>query len=91
MLAMPLEDIAFALEQAQAFCQRHGLGLSAFPMHEVVAHPQAAKVFGLFAGLTEFEPLATTGVPLALREDWREVLEAARAVGTRGIASRPVA
>jgi hypothetical protein len=48
-------------------------------MHEVAAHPQAVKLLELFvghAGGGEFEPLATTGVLLATREDWREVLTA---------------
>lgn len=84
--AMPLEDVAFALAEAQAFCRERGIRLEAFPMHEVAAHPRAAEVLRLFAGSTEFEPLATTGVPLALRDDWREVLAAAAQVGTRTIA-----
>jgi hypothetical protein len=54
-------------------------------MHEVAAHSRAADVLRLFAdrvGAHEFEPLSTTGVPLALREDWRELLDTARDLGT---------
>jgi hypothetical protein len=83
--AMPIDDVAWVLEQTQVFCDEHELGFGAYPMHEVAAHPQAAKVLRLFAdhvGAAEFEPLATTGVPLATREDWTEVLAAAATLGT---------
>jgi hypothetical protein len=82
--AMPLDDVARVLAQAHAFCGEHGLGFAAYPMHEVAAHPQAAQILGLFAehvGAAEFEPLATTGVPLATRADWRELLAAASRLG----------
>ena len=70
--AMPVGDIAFVLEQAHRFCEEHGLGFSAYPMHEVAAHPQAAAILRLFAdhvGAAEFQPLTTTGVPLATRPE----------------------
>jgi hypothetical protein len=83
--AMPLDDVAWVLEQAHRFCDQHGLGFGAYPMHELAAHPQAAELLRLFAdhvGAAEFEPLSTTGVPLAVREDWRELLAAAAKLGT---------
>jgi hypothetical protein len=40
------------------------------------------RVFADHVGAAEFEPLATTGVPLAVREDWPELLVAAAALGT---------
>jgi hypothetical protein len=83
--AMPVDDIAWVLEQAHAFCNEHGLGFGAYPMHEVAAHPQAAEILRLFAdyvGAAEFEPLATTGVPLATRTDWPELLAATARLGT---------
>jgi len=82
---MPVDDVAWVLEQAHRFCDDHGLGFGAYPMHELAAHPQAAEVLRRFAdhvGAAEFEPLATTGVPLATREDWRELLAAAAKLGT---------
>ena len=93
--AMPVTDIEWVLEQAHRFCDDQGVGFDAYPMHEVAAHPDAARLFGLFnshsgtvrgcadgrAG-TMFEPLTTTGVPLAVRDDWREVLRAAADSGT---------
>jgi hypothetical protein len=82
---MPVDDIGWVLERAHRFCDEHGLGFHAFPMHEVAAHPDAAAILELFAqhvGAAEFEPLSTTGVPLATREDWRELLAAAARVGT---------
>ena len=86
--AMPFADIEWILEQGQNFCAENNLNFSAYPMHEVTAHPDAAKVLKLFSEKFSscdqkvFEPLATTGVPLAIREDWRDLLEAAKAVGT---------
>lgn len=53
-------------------------------MHEVAAHPQAAQVMKLFHdlwGVVE-EPVPTTGVPLTTRDDWRELLETLRSLGT---------
>ena len=91
---MPLAGIAWVLEQAHRFCDGRGVGFDAYPMHEVAAHPDAARLFGLFnahsgtAPPTEgtmFEPFTTTGVPLAMRADWREVLEAAASTGTECI------
>jgi hypothetical protein len=83
--AMPVDDIAWVLEQTHRFCDDHGLGFGAYPMHELAAHPQAVEVLRLFAGhvgAAEFEPLSTTGVPLAIREDWLELLAAAVTLGT---------
>jgi hypothetical protein len=83
--AMPIDDIAWVLEQAHAFCDVHGLIFGAYPMHEVAAHPQAAEILQLFAdhvGAAEFEPLATTGVPLATRKDWPELLATTARLGT---------
>jgi hypothetical protein len=88
--AMDLGGIAWVLEQAHRFCDDRGLAFDAYPMHELAAHPDAARLFRLFndhsasaRGGTMFEPWATTGVPLATREDWREVLEAAAESGTQ--------
>jgi hypothetical protein len=59
-------------------------------MHELAAHPDAARLFGLFnahsataRGGTMFEPWPTTGVPLAIRDDWHTVLDRAVADGRR--------
>jgi hypothetical protein len=95
---MPLADIEWVLEEAHRFCDGHGVGFDAYPMHEVVAHPDAARLFGLFnshsgtvrgcgqaGGGTMFEPLTTTGVPLAMRDDWKVVLRAAADTGTLNI------
>jgi hypothetical protein len=46
--AMPLQDIAWVLEQANRFRAATGLPVDAFPMHEVAAHPQASTVVRLF-------------------------------------------
>jgi hypothetical protein len=86
--AMPVDDIAWVLEQTHRFCDDHRLRFGAYPMHELAAHPQAAELLRLFAdhvGAAEFEPLATTGVPLAVREDWQQLLAAAAGLGTTTI------
>ena len=90
--AMPLADIEWVLEEAHRFCDGAGLAFDAYPMHEMAAHPDAARLFALFnthgaaaRGGTMFEPLTTTGVPLAVREDWRDVLRAAADTGTINI------
>jgi hypothetical protein len=84
--AMPLEEIDRLLEQVGQFCTKKGMKFSAFPMHEVVAHPNAPEVLSLFRrrlGVDPgFEPLATTGVPIAMREDWAEFLAAIGVTGT---------
>src|SRR6516164_2693549 len=89
---MPLADIEWVLEGAHCFCDCRGLGFDAYPMHELAAHPDAARLFGLFNahsatvhGGTMFEPWPTTGVPLAVRDDWRTVLRAAADTGTVNI------
>ena len=89
---MPLADIEWVLEEAHRFCDGAGLAFDAYPMHEMAAHPDAARLFALFnthgaaaRGGTMFEPLTTTGVPLAVREDWRDVLGAAADTGTINI------
>jgi hypothetical protein len=90
--AMPLSEIAWVLEQGQAACAAAGITFSAYPFHEVAAHPEASAVLRLFSaypgdrsrdeGHPMFEPLSTTGVPLALRPDWAEVLATCRELGT---------
>jgi hypothetical protein len=95
---MPLSDIEWVLAEAHRFCDGRGVGFDAYPMHEVAAHPDAARLFGLFnshsgtvkecgeaGGGTMFEPLTTTGVPLAIRDDWQAVLRAAADTGTLNI------
>ena len=90
--AMPLADIEWVLAEAHRFCDDAGLAFDTYPMHEMAAHPDAARLFALFnthgasaRGGTMFEPLTTTGVPLAVREDWRDVLRAAAEAGTVNI------
>jgi hypothetical protein len=85
--------MAFVLEQTSAACAAAEMPFSAYPMHEVVAHPQASDVLRLFnayagdrtrrdEGRPLYQPLSTTGVPLALRDDWAEVLTTCRELGT---------
>ena len=82
--AMPLSDITWVLQEVRRFCDAHHLTVSGCPMHEVVAHPQAAQVMTLFHNLWKSvdEPLPTTGVSLATRADWRELLSTLHDLGT---------
>lgn len=74
--AMPLEDISWVLHEVRRFCEAHDFAYGGFPMHEVDAHPQAVQVLRLFKEVwhDDFQPFTTTGVPLATRSDWREIL-----------------
>jgi hypothetical protein len=78
--AMPLSDISWVLQEVRRFCVAHAFAYGGYPMHEVAAHPQAAHVLRLFHEIwqVDFQPLPTTGVPLATRPDWREILETLR-------------
>jgi hypothetical protein len=81
---MPLHEISWVLKEVRNFCDDNNLTVDGYPMHEVAAHPQAAEVMQLFHdlwGVVE-EPIATTGVPLATRDDWLELLQTLRALGT---------
>ncbi len=82
--AMPLEEIAWVLQEVRRFCDAHALTADGWPMHEVVAHPQAAHILQLFHDLwgVADNPLPTTGVPLATRDDWRELLKTIYSLGT---------
>src|SRR5579871_4885656 len=82
--AIPLQDITFVLHEVRRFCEARGFAYGGFPMHEVDAHPQAVQVLRLFkeAWNDEWEPFTTTGVPLATRPDWRDILETLREQGT---------
>ena len=83
---MPIADIAWVLEGTRRFCDQAGIVFTAYPMHEVFHHPQAADVLKLFKTYTSdepFEPIPTDGVSLAQRDDWQSLLETAQACGTK--------
>jgi hypothetical protein len=42
---MPLADIEWVLEEAHRLCDGAGLAFDAYPMHEMAAHPHAARLF----------------------------------------------
>ena len=42
--AMPLSDIEWVLDGAHAFCDSRDLAFDAYPMHELAAHPDAARL-----------------------------------------------
>jgi hypothetical protein len=80
---MPTEDALWTIDAVLAFAASRDAEIAMWPMHEVVAHPEAPRLIRRFAELGEsFEPLTTTAVPLARRDDWRDVLDAARETGS---------
>jgi hypothetical protein len=85
--SMAIEDVRWLVERLQELASESGTAIRPYPMHEVLAHPDAAEILRLFTTFPEpeFEPLATTGVPLAMRDDWGDVLAAAREAGTTTI------
>ncbi len=83
--AMPLADIDWVLAQGQRFCANQALVFAPYAFHEMLAHPDFTSILPRFAALDKdvFEPFPTTGVPLATREDWRELLSAIQEIGTK--------
>src|SRR5215469_6407050 len=84
---MPIEDAAFFLDELSRFCGERGLGYATYPMHEVTAHPDAPDMIRLFAPhLGEaYDPILTPGTPLASRQDWAEIVSAAKQCGARAL------
>jgi hypothetical protein len=88
---MSISDMAWVIAESKRFfnnIQSQVIEFSAFPMFEMLNHPQAPELLRLFRdvavvdGVNQFEPIATTGVPLATRDDWMDILSAAKSVGT---------
>lgn len=80
-----LDDIEWVLEEGARFCQAEGLRFMPFPMHEVLTHPDALKLIRLFSSYADqqmFDPLVTPGPIPARREDWEEILNGVRDLGT---------
>ncbi len=44
---MPIGDAAFFLDEMSGFCAERGLDYTAYPMHEVTAHPAALDMIRL--------------------------------------------
>jgi hypothetical protein len=85
--SMAIEDVRWLVDQLHDFAAESGTAVRPYPMHEVLAHLDAAEILRLFSSFPEpeFEPLATTGVPFAIRSDWDELVAAASDVGTTTI------
>ena len=84
---MPIEDAALFLGELSSFCSERGLGYATYPMHEVTAHPDAPDMIRLFAPhLGEaYDPILTPGTPLASRQDWAEIVTAAKQCGAHAL------
>ena len=84
---MPIRDAAFFLDELSGFCAERGLDYTTYPMHEVTAHPAAPDMIRLFAPHLGqgYDPILTPGTPLASREDWAEIIAAARECGAHAL------
>jgi hypothetical protein len=83
--SMPLGDIERVVSETRKACDAAGLWFASSPPHEVLAHPDAPQVLRLFHELAgeAFDPMITTGVPIAIRDDWEDLLAAVEAVGSK--------
>ena len=79
---VPIEDIISSVTDISGFCEKAGLAFYPYPMHEVLAHPDAGQILSSFKPYVQFNPLATTGVPLAMRQDWKDLLKQIQSLGT---------
>jgi hypothetical protein len=84
---MPIEDAAFVLDELSRFCGERGLEYATYPMHEVTAHPDAPDMIRLFAPHLgeDYDPILTPGTPLAARQDWAQILAAAKQCGAHAL------
>jgi hypothetical protein len=85
--AMPSEDAAFVLDELGRFCLERDVDYHTYPMHEVTAHPDAPDVIRLFAPHLgqPYDPILTPGTPLASRDDWEEIVAAAKECGAKSL------
>jgi hypothetical protein len=85
--SMPVADVRLVLAEFAGYCRERDLSFTAYPMHEVLAHPAAPEVLRLFAPYLgeDYDPMLTPGAPLAVRSDWKAVVAAARACGARSL------
>ncbi len=85
--AMPIDDLSWVLTQTKEWCEDHEIQFGSFPMHELMAHPDVAPMLGVYRDVLGydpgFDPLATTGFPVADRDDWEETVTSIGAQGTR--------
>lgn len=82
---MPVADVEFVLTTASQFCRERGLTLGSYPMHEILYHSKPLAVMKLFQEFcgTEYVPLPTVGVPLAIRDDWQVIFDGLRPLGVK--------
>jgi sulfatase maturation enzyme AslB (radical SAM superfamily) len=80
---MDIADVDRILAGTAAFCASEGLAFEPYPMHEVLAHPEALRIIELCRQYAEsaFHPLPTPGLALAARDDREELLAGIKALG----------
>lgn len=74
---MPIADVEAVLFKVKEYlADKPEYKLWPFPMFEELAHPETVAQMNLFRRFgQEPEPLPTSGIALAVRPDWRDVLE----------------
>jgi hypothetical protein len=80
---LPLDDIRRVLDLARTVCAERELTLNVWAGYEPLNHPQAAELVRLVAEYTTEKTniFPTNGAAVAIRDDWREVLQAVRETG----------
>lgn len=89
---MAIKDIEYTIKGFYNFCIEYGFNLCTYPMHEPLAHPDIIDVLQLIKDnligtkVTELiEPMTTSGVPIATRDDWKKVLTGIKELGSNTI------
>ena len=82
---MPLSDVEEILVKAKEyFADKSEYKLWPFAMFEELAHPDTIEQIKLFRKYgQEPEEMATSGIALAVREDWRDILKSLKELEVR--------
>lgn len=91
---VPVDVVKRVALDVKSVFEHHGVRFFGIPFHDIVSHDEAAELIAFFVDLNPppepgkdriFEKLLTTGVPVGVRDDWRPLLETAKACGTRAL------
>jgi hypothetical protein len=86
---MPFEDFKWVFDNAVDYFEKNNMKFSPNLFHEMYAHPDIAKIqpmvnkYCISGGKTNFDPATTTGVPFAIRDDWREIMSVMKDIGIK--------
>jgi hypothetical protein len=86
---MPFEDFKWVFENTADYFVKNNIKFNPNLFHEMYAHPDIARIqpmvnkYCVIDGKTCFDPATTTGVPFAIRDDWREVMGVMKDIGIK--------